>query len=285
MKAPRLMHQGASSWCALTIGMVLIVNPTPGTSETSAGILSERYTCVMDPAKSIELATQSSGVLSEVLIVRGQAVAAGEKIAQTNSLLEAATLQILETRAQSTEQIVAQEARLAFVEAQLDRVRRLVEQNAQSAVRLEELEYEFLLAKSQLHQAQNEHLALRAEVERAKVALLNTEVRSPISGVVTDVLLSAGEYAGADRPIAKIVQLDPLYIEAFLPIDLYDQIRVGELVKITADPPIQYAGSAKVIAKDPVFDSASRTFGIRAEIPNEGNLLPAGHRCQLSFER
>lgn len=241
------------------------------------------FTCMMDPAEDVELAANSSGILSEVLIARGQRVSVDQKVAQTNSLLEAATLKILQTRASSTEQIKAQEARLNFVRAQLERVRQLVEQNAQSTVRLEELEYEYALAESQLQQAKNEHEALKAEVYRAQIALNNTEIRSPINGVVTEVLLSAGEYAGADRPIARIVQLDPLHIEAFLTIDLYSSVSVGQTVNILADPPINYAGTAEIIAIDPLFDSASRTFGIRAAIPNENNLLPAGHRCTLSI--
>jgi hypothetical protein len=35
---------------------------------------------------------------------------------------------------------------------------------------------------------------------------------------------------------------------------------------------------------DRVFDAASGTFGLRLELPNPGNRLPAGLRCRIQFD-
>jgi hypothetical protein len=40
---------------------------------------------------------------------------------------------------------------------------------------------------------------------------------------------------------------------------------------------------AMVSTVDRVFDAASGTFGVRLELPNRDNRLPAGLRCQVSF--
>lgn len=241
------------------------------------------FNCVMDPAQIIQVSPINSSVISKILVDSGDEVEAGQPIAQMDSSVEAATLEILEARAQSSAQIEAQEARMSYVAAQLDRARTLVAQNAQSAVRLEELEYEYSLAQSQLTQAKNDRETLLAEVSRARTALDNTIVRAPVTGRVVDIPLSPGEHAGQDRYILEIAQLDPLHIAAYLPIDLYSNIALGMSVKISPDPPITGTYEARISAIDSIFDTASRTFGIRVDLANPNTRLPAGHRCQIEI--
>lgn len=261
----------------LSFAIALVSQLLPTLAQASS------FNCVMDPAQIIQVSPINSSVISRILVDRGDEVEEGEPVAQMDSSVEAATLEILEARAQSTAQIEAQEARVDYVAAQLDRVRRLVAQNAQSAVRLEELEYEYSLAQSQLTQAKNDHTTLLAEVSRARTALDNTIVRAPASGRIVDIPLSPGEHAGQDRYILEIAQLDPLHVAAYLPIDLYPNVTIGMPVTVLPDPPVSGAYEAQISAIDSIFDTASRTFGIRVDLPNSGARLPAGHRCQIEL--
>lgn len=247
----------------------------------TTAVEADSYNCIMDPAQIIQLSANNSGVLSEVIVARGDTVSRGQAVARMVSTLEAATVDILEARARTTAQIAAQEARVAFVGTQLDRVRRLVEQNAQSTARLEELEYEYALAQSQLSQATNDRDTLLAEVSRARIALENTTVTSPIDGQVIDILLHAGEYAGSDRHIMLVAQLDPLHVDAYLPIDVFPSIKSGMTVTIRPDAPIGGEHIALISSVDSVFDAASKTFGVRVTLDNPDTSIPAGHRCQL----
>ena len=98
-----------------------------------------------------------------------------------------------------------------------------------------------------------------------------------------NILLGPGEHAGQDRFILEIAQLDPLHIAAYLPINLYSNLAIGLPVTITPDPPIEGAYDAQISAIDSIFDTASRTFGIRVDLPNPKTRLPAGHRCQIEL--
>jgi len=40
---------------------------------------------------------------------------------------------------------------------------------------------------------------------------------------------------------------------------------------------------ARVVIVDHVVDAASATFGIRLELPNPDNRIPAGIRCRVRF--
>ncbi|TGP22955.1 MULTISPECIES: hypothetical protein [unclassified Mesorhizobium] len=61
-------------------------------------------------------------------------------------------------------------------------------------------------------------------------------------------------------------------------------IKVGMPAIVKPNEPITgtYEGTVKVV--DSVFDAASSTFGVRVELSNTGQKLPAGHRCRVSFD-
>lgn len=262
----------------LTIAMVML-----GFAQAAAAD-GERHECIMDPAQLVRLAAINSGVISDIFVRRGDRVEEGQPVAQMNASLEQATISILEARLASTAQIEAQEARVNFTAAQLDRVRRLVDQSAQSAVRLEEIQYEHDIALAQLAQARNDRTTLLAELQRAQIAYENTIIKSPVDGVVLDVSLSAGEHAGQDRHIMVIARLDPLHVEAFLPIQLYSEVHEGMDVTIYPDEPLGGRYPARISVMDSVFDTASRTFGVRAELANPDSEIPGGYRCRLEID-
>jgi len=241
------------------------------------------FDCVMDPAQTVRLAATAPGVLAEIHVARGAAVQAGQPVAEMDAAIEYATMQILEARAQSNALIRAQQVKADFVAAQLDRIKQLVEQNAQSAVRLEEMVYENALAQLQLQQAFIDRDVQLAEAVRARIAFERTIIRSPIDGLVVDVPLGVGESTGTDRAVMTIVQLDPLHVEAFLPIELYAEVQSGMMVTVLPEAPVGGSYSAEIIAVDRVFDTASRTFGVLVSLSNPDGLLPAGHRCRLSL--
>src|SRR3546814_13064645 len=72
-------------------------------------------------------------------------------------------------------------------------------------------------------------------------------------------------------------------VELFAPIAQLGMVDVGDMVAIFPEDPVggQYMARVKVI--DRVFDAASGTFGMRLELPNPGNKLPAGLRCRLEI--
>jgi RND family efflux transporter MFP subunit len=244
---------------------------------------AQDYECVMDAARIISLSARTPGVLEEVLVTKGQRVAKGEVIARTDGSMERAALKILETRAASTATIEQQTVRLAFGQAQLDRAEQLAKQNAQSVVKVEELRYEVALATSQLQQAEADRASALAEAERAPIAIENTNIRAPVAGVITEVSLSAGEYVTADRHVAILAQTDPIHVDAFLPAEDFPKVSTGLPVTIHPELPAGSSITGKVLSVDPLFDAASRTFGIRVALSNADNAIIGGQRCTLSL--
>jgi len=73
--------------------------------------------------------------------------------------------------------------------------------------------------------------------------------------------MSGGEYAHPDSIVLKIVQLDPIHVEVFLPVRLYPRVRLGMIASVEPEAPISGRFEGKVTVIDPVFDVASGTFG------------------------
>ncbi|CAO4173205.1 hypothetical protein CLBKND_02151 [Methylorubrum aminovorans] len=139
---------------------------------------------------------------------------------------------------------------------------------------------------------------LDSSVEEANVALSRAQsestasieaqlelrmIRSPIRGIVTERLMSAGEFVRQDSAIFTLVQLDPLYVEAYLPVSRWKEIALRMPATVELDQPIGGTYVAKVSVVDQVFDAASGTFGVRLELANPDFKLPGGQRCKVAF--
>jgi len=79
----------------------------------------------------------------------------------------------------------------------------------------------------------------------------------------------------------KIARLDPLRIEVFAPIALHGQVAVGQRAVVVPEAPLNRPLEARVTVVDKVADAASSTFGVRLEISNPGNRVPAGLKCKV----
>lgn len=243
----------------------------------------ESFDCVMDPAELVQIGSPVAGLLARVDISRGQQVAAGDVIAELTSEFEVATIELLEARAGSSAALDAQRARLELIQGRHQRTQELMDRGVATQDAMAEVEAELVTAQSLVAQAELEQEVAGRELARARAALDQRIIRSPIDGLVFEKRLTSGEYLTSDGYVASLVQLDPLHVEAFLPVELFADISEGQEVTVRPAPPVEGEYRGTVIVRDRVFDAASGTFGVRVELPNPGGLLPAGHRCMLDL--
>lgn len=239
--------------------------------------------CVVEPAQKVKIGSAASGLVSEVLVNRGDTVVAGQVLARLDSSVEEANLAVAKAQASSTENIEAQRTRV-------DLYRKRVERSAKLAAgivtqeKLDQLDADFQVGQRDLQTEIHKNRLAGLEAKRAEALLGLRVIRSPISGLVTEKLLSVGELVRSETPVYTLVQLDPLYVEAYIPVAEWGRVTTGGTGVVRLEEPIGGAYEAKVTVVDHVFDAASGTFGIRLEMPNPKNALPAGQRCKVAFE-
>ena len=250
----------------------------------SPALAQERFDCVLDPSAIVKVGTPVPGQLAEVMAQRGGKVELGQPIAHMESSVEAATVALGAVQAESLAAITAQAARVDLATRKLQRASKLASNQIVAQQEIETLQAELAINQQELARVTEQRDLARLELARAKAILDLRTIRSPLRGVVTERNLTGGEYVSQDNHILTIAALDPLYVETFLPVRLYAEVRVGQTATVETEAPISGRYAARVSVVDQVFDAASGTFGVRLELPNPDEALPAGLRCQVSFE-
>ncbi|UOA28925.1 efflux RND transporter periplasmic adaptor subunit [Pseudosulfitobacter sp. DSM 107133] len=239
--------------------------------------------CLIEPRDIVKLSTPVSGVVASVAVDRGSRVKKGDEIARLDTALEEVALTRARLRAKDRAEIEALETRITFLTQQADRTAQLAKRNAVSSTAADEAKLDLALARSELSRAlMNQQLAV-LDVRRAEAELQQKIVTSPVDGVVTQRLLSPGEYREGEAHIATIAEMDSLVVEAFVPISYFGQIQIGQPVQIRPEAPLDQLHPATITVIDQVFDAATATVGIRMALPNPDLVLPAGLRCTLYF--
>jgi membrane fusion protein (multidrug efflux system) len=120
------------------------------------------------------------------------------------------------------------------------------------------------------------------ELQKTSAEVAVRTIKSPINGVVVERYMSPGEFPKQER-ILKLAQIDPLRIEAYLPMSMLGKVAVGMEAQIKPEEPVTGTYRAKVTVVDRVVDAASGTLGVRLELPNSELKLPAGLKCTVRF--
>jgi RND family efflux transporter MFP subunit len=243
---------------------------------------ASEFACLIQPKMVLKLGSQVQGLISEMLVDRGAAVKQGQVVARLESAIEEAELTIAKARAANDSTIQSDRAKLEFQKRKEDRSRELRKTEAMTISTAEEAETAAKVADSELHEALVNQQLLQLEVTRASELLKLRTIRSPIDGVVVERTLGPGEYVGSDQThLLTIAQIDPLYVEVYVPVSQFGKIRVGMEGEVSPEIGGRYVAHVTVV--DRVYDAASATIGVRLELPNPNNTIPAGLTCQVRF--
>lgn len=239
--------------------------------------------CLIEPFEVVRMSTPVAGIISEVLVDRGDRVRVGQVLARLDTAIDEITLDVARRKARDETQVAGLKAQVAFLEEQAKRNAALAARNAISQTVANETELEAEMARQNLAQAELNRALAALEAQQAEALLDQKILRATVDGVVTERLLSAGEYRTGEEHIATIAKLDVLKVEAFAPISYFGRIAVGQRVTVIPEPPLDSPREARITVIDRVFDAATATFGLRLELDNPDLALPAGLRCVLEF--
>lgn len=240
--------------------------------------------CVISPSEVVDVGSPVDGLLAEISVERGDTVERGQVLARLDSSMEKATVAVARAQADMQGELRSREASLEFGQRKQERVEELFQRKAVAHQERDEATTDAEVAQHQLVQAKENSRLAKLELDRAIVALRQRTIRSPISGVVTDRMLSVGERVD-EQALLRIAQIDPLRVEVIAQAKLFGTIREGMQARVMPESPADGSHMATVTIVDPVIDAASGTFGIRLELPNPQGQIPGGLRCQVEFGR
>lgn len=116
----------------------------------------------------------------------------------------------------------------------------------------------------------------RARLAAAQKQVGNTAITAPMSGVVSDRPVSAGDVVQPGAAMFTIVDPSSMRLEAAVPADNLSQVKVGATTNFTVSgyPGRQFMG--RVTRISPVADPVTRQVKIFVSIPNTAGTLVGG---------
>jgi RND family efflux transporter MFP subunit len=132
----------------------------------------------------------------------------------------------------------------------------------------------------QLKSAQAAMEAARAHYQSAQAQAAFAEVRSPISGVVSERALNIGEMAGNGSALFSIVDISRVVARANIPVHQAALIHVGQTAAISG-PGGELSGKVTVVS--PAVDPSTTTVEIWVEAANTREKLTPGVTVKISI--
>ncbi|NNU80360.1 efflux RND transporter periplasmic adaptor subunit [Halovulum dunhuangense] len=244
---------------------------------------AQTFDCVIEPKSVATLSAPDEGTIEEIFVDRGQLVRAGQPLVRLEDAVQQLQLELAEAQARSDVEVRASAARLELRRKEYERARSLQERNVAAATTLEQAEIEVALSELSLEQATIARELAAIQERQARALLDRRTLNSPFDGVVTQLLATEGEYATEQAGILTLAQIDPLYVEVYLPAAYFSRIAPGQTHAVALAPPLEGRHEAVIDVVDPILDAASGTFGVRLVLPNPEGRIPAGARCLVEL--
>ena len=242
------------------------------------------YDCLIEPSLSVEVGSSIRGVVSEVLVKRGDKVEKGDVLLRLESGVQVASVNLAKARSKSTAEVDSRRESMKLAKQVLARLEELYKTSSVSRQMLDEAESEAFIAESNWRQAQENALIAKLELIQASEILSLRTIKSTISGLVVERMVSPGELVTEDQAILHLAQIDPLYVEVIMPAKAFGQVRLDSDVTVVPSRPAEGEYVGRVTIVDNIIDAASGTFGVRVELPNPDKAIPAGLNCVVRFE-
>jgi HlyD family secretion protein len=133
------------------------------------------------------------------------------------------------------------------------------------------------VAKAQVRQAQSSLNVVNAQ-------LRNGCIVAPLSGVVSAKNINPGEMAAVGAPLLQIVNLNSLYISAYLPARLVAKVRVGQnvTVKVAEIAGRQFSGVISVIGA--AINPTNKSVLVKVKLTKPDSLLKPGMFAQIGLK-
>ena len=281
----------------LAIEAILPVKTTSIQAVESYSI-SRNYTGNLVPHRSSELGFDSSGILRQIIVDRGDRVTKGTPLAYLDSRnLEAQKQELLAQRAQESarlqemqagprvETIAAAEAQvrnwtrqLELAKTQKQRRQFLYQEGAISREQLDEVASEVSVLQASLDEAQSNLDELKAGTRPEQIAaqqalirqrdasianldfnLEKTILKAPFTGTISARLADEGTVVGAGQSLLRLVENDLTEAQIGVPVTVASKLKPGDSLPLQIG---QKTYTATVFSLLPELDADTRTVTV-----------------------
>ena len=243
-----------------------------------------RIRAVTRPSADVAMSFIQPGRIAAVHCKEGDSVKAGQVLVQQDDEAEQVLLAQLKAQSEDITQIRASEASLAQKKVDLQKLEKAAAGNAATALEVEHARLDVTIAGLSLDLAKFEHEQAGRKYQEQKIRVQNMQIKSPIDGSVEKIDVEVGESVNTTIQAIQVVQTDPLWIDAPVPLTQIAGLKTGmtarvELPELGAKGKIE---EGRIVFVAAVADAASGTVRVRIEVPNKAK-RPAGEHVMVTF--
>jgi cobalt-zinc-cadmium efflux system membrane fusion protein len=224
-----------------------------------------------------------AGIVASVNVKEGQSVKPDDPLVALDDTVDKAAIKKLEAQADDDTHVLAAQANLDQSNVDLTRTQQAFDAGAVTPNELDKARLAVTIAELSLRLQKFEASLSKMELAAAKARLDQSSCKSVVKGIVEVVGVEVGDPVEELKPIIRIVNIDPLWIDAKAPIDIAAQIRPGQKFKVLSQSTGADFGTATVLNVSAVADATARTLRVRLELPNP-DLRPAGQHVLVKFD-
>lgn len=207
--------------------------------------------------KGADLAFEVAGVVTQVGARAGGEVKQGQLLVQLNDAVEAA-------------QLKAAQAGAALSKVNRDRAKQQLEIHA--------------ISQGDFDASDADYKAKEAAAQQAAAVMAKKRLSAPFSGRVGLITTSPGAYINSGVSVVTVQQLDPVYVDFYLPQRDLATIASGQKVDLALDAFGGQAFTGKVTVVNPKVDPSTRNVQVEATVPNPKRTLIPGMFANVSVE-
>jgi HlyD family secretion protein len=280
-------------------GTVVAVYVTEGQRVNTGEVLAK----LDDSTLQAQLASSVASVAQAQATLQGSALTEPMTLQQVNGAVVGAE----QTLVQAQNSLIAAQAAYDTAKRQYGSNKQLASQGYLASVALDQSRSAYVSAEQQLNSARASVAAAQASLSTAKrntaqtgvqqqdvklkqaalasaeanVRLLQAQIAqttlaAPFNGVITQRLLDPGALASPNQPIARISQIDTVYVNANVPDDSLPYVRRGTAVSFTSPSLPGRTFQAAVFDVNATPTSGTLSYRARLRVPNADNQLRGG---------
>jgi membrane fusion protein (multidrug efflux system) len=224
--------------------VVTTAQVSPATWETTLQAVGS-LTAVQGVMVTAELA----GRVDRIAFEPGSHVAVGQLLLQQDVSAETAQLRAAESDA-------------ALARKNLERARKLVDQQ--------------VIPKATFDERQARYDQAAAQVDLIRTTIAKKTIRAPFEGRLGIRHVNLGQVLESGQPIVSLQSLDPIYVNFQLPQQQVGRLANGLQVRVTIESLGDLVLEGQVSAVNPEVDSRSRNITVQATLPNPDERLRPG---------
>lgn len=236
---------------------------------------TEDIEAVSRASTDVTLSFVRPGKIEQITVAEGDRVERDGLLVSQDAGAELARLEALRIQAENTTSVRAAEARLQQSQVDFQELAQAAEKGAASKLEVDQSRLEVTIAELSVELAKLQQRQYKSQYEQQRLLVEQMRLRSPAEGTVEQVYVETGEAVDALQQVVRVVNVNPLRIDAPVPMTPAAALEVGAEVTVRFADGRQRTG--RILYISAVADAASETRRVRIEVPNPTG-RPAGEK-------